>query len=130
MKALSIRQPWAELIASGRKTIETRTWTTRYRGAILICAGQSYMVKGCFDHLGRNPLDSELGVAVAIAELYGVATMAAEHEAAAMVKASPSLFAWYLRGIQRIKPFPVKGKLGLFDAPIPAEMNGDISRMP
>ena len=31
-----MRQPWADLIAAGRKTIETRTWTTRYRGNLLI----------------------------------------------------------------------------------------------
>jgi len=31
MKTLTVRQPWANLIASGRKTIETRTWSTNYR---------------------------------------------------------------------------------------------------
>jgi predicted transcriptional regulator len=39
MRALSIRQPWAELILSGRKTIETRTWRTSRRGLIVIHAG-------------------------------------------------------------------------------------------
>ena len=34
MKALSIRQPWAELILQGRKTIELRTWKTCYRGLL------------------------------------------------------------------------------------------------
>ena len=34
MKALSIRQPWAELILQGRKTIELRTWKTSYRGLL------------------------------------------------------------------------------------------------
>ena len=34
MKALSIRQPWAELIMQGRKTLELRTWRTNYRGAL------------------------------------------------------------------------------------------------
>ncbi len=41
MKALSIKQPWAHYIASGQKTIETRTWETKYRGPLLICAGAS-----------------------------------------------------------------------------------------
>lgn len=39
MRALSIRQPWAELILSGRKTIETRTWRTSHRGLIAVHAG-------------------------------------------------------------------------------------------
>lgn len=39
MRALSIRQPWAELILSGRKTIETRSWRTSWRGLIAIHAG-------------------------------------------------------------------------------------------
>jgi hypothetical protein len=38
MRCLSVRQPWAELIASGRKTLEIRSWTTRYRGPLVICA--------------------------------------------------------------------------------------------
>jgi len=37
--ALSIRQPWAELILMGRKTIEVRTWTTDYRGPLVIHVG-------------------------------------------------------------------------------------------
>ena len=40
MKMLSIRQPWASLIASGAKGIENRSWPTRYRGPILIHASQ------------------------------------------------------------------------------------------
>jgi len=36
MKALTVKQPWAELIVSGEKDIENRTWRTLYRGRILI----------------------------------------------------------------------------------------------
>lgn len=41
MKVLSIRQPWAWLIAIGCKTIENRTWSRNYRGRILIHASQA-----------------------------------------------------------------------------------------
>lgn len=37
-KALSLLQPWASLVAMGQKTIETRSWTTAYRGSLLIHA--------------------------------------------------------------------------------------------
>lgn len=38
MKAISIKQPWASLIAHGIKDIENRTWATKYRGKVLIHA--------------------------------------------------------------------------------------------
>ena len=41
MKAISIKQPWASLIAHGIKDIENRTWRTNYRGRVLIHAGAS-----------------------------------------------------------------------------------------
>jgi hypothetical protein len=40
VKALTIRQPWATLIALGVKMIETRSWRTNYRGPIAIHAGK------------------------------------------------------------------------------------------
>jgi hypothetical protein len=34
MKMLTLHQPWASLIAVGAKTIETRPWSTDYRGPL------------------------------------------------------------------------------------------------
>ena len=39
VKVLTIRQPWALLVALGVKTIETRSWSTKYRGPLTIHAG-------------------------------------------------------------------------------------------
>lgn len=41
MKALSIKQPWASLIAHGVKDIENRTWYTKHRGSIYIHVSQA-----------------------------------------------------------------------------------------
>jgi hypothetical protein len=38
VRCLSIRQPWASLIALGEKRIETRSWRTHFRGPLLIHA--------------------------------------------------------------------------------------------
>jgi hypothetical protein len=38
MKCLSVRQPYAELIVSGRKTMERRNWNTGYRGRFVVHA--------------------------------------------------------------------------------------------
>lgn len=40
MRALSLYQPWASMIRLGIKTIETRFWSTKHRGSILICSTQ------------------------------------------------------------------------------------------
>lgn len=42
MKALSILQPWAWLIANGHKDIENRVWRTNYRGGFLVHAGKRW----------------------------------------------------------------------------------------
>jgi hypothetical protein len=36
MKALTVRQPWADLIVLGVKDVENRTWRTHYRGPLAI----------------------------------------------------------------------------------------------
>lgn len=38
MKALSLLQPWASLVAVGAKGFETRSWGTNHRGDVAICA--------------------------------------------------------------------------------------------
>lgn len=38
MKALTLHQPWASLIAVGAKRIETRSWSTEYRGRLIVHA--------------------------------------------------------------------------------------------
>ena len=41
MKCLSLRQPYAELLVSGKKTIELRKWNTNFRGKFLIHASKN-----------------------------------------------------------------------------------------
>ena len=41
MKCISVRQPYAELLVSGKKTIELRNWNTRFRGKFLIHASKN-----------------------------------------------------------------------------------------
>ena len=40
MKVITIKQPWASLIAYGYKRYEFRSWKTNYRGPIYIHAGK------------------------------------------------------------------------------------------
>ena len=42
MKAITLWQPWASLVALGEKRFETRSWATKYRGPIAIHAAKNY----------------------------------------------------------------------------------------
>ena len=42
MKAISVLQPWATLIGIGAKRIETRSWSTAYRGRLAIHASKRF----------------------------------------------------------------------------------------
>lgn len=42
MKALTLTQPWATLVAIGAKRIETRSWRTNYRGPLAIHAAKEF----------------------------------------------------------------------------------------
>jgi hypothetical protein len=68
MKALSIQQPWAWLIANGHKPVENRTWRTKHRGAFLIHAGKKFdragydWVRATFPEIQMpNPGEFDLG---------------------------------------------------------------------
>jgi hypothetical protein len=113
-----VKQPWAELIASGRKTIELRTWSRAHRGDLLIVSGLRFDARGAhFD------VDGPRGVAVCAVELVDVrpATFG-DSEAACFgvdvdtfIRADKNLFAWVLANRRRVDPQSVRGVLGLFD---------------
>lgn len=79
IKALSIRQPWASIIAAGEKLIENRSGTTHYRGPLAIHASKGWCHDDGLDprvraHYGRRPLqrdfdDGHLGAIIALAQL-------------------------------------------------------------
>jgi hypothetical protein len=106
MKAISVKEPWASLIRSGKKTIETRTWKTHYRGPLLICAS-------------KTPELEFSGKAVCVVELVDCRVMEKSDETDACCEIYPDAKAWILRDVQLIEPFPVKGQLRLFEVDIP-----------
>lgn len=64
MKALTISQPYANLIASGEKWVENRTWHTDYRGPLAIHAGRGTQYLTHWE-LGAYPT----GVVIAVCRL-------------------------------------------------------------
>jgi hypothetical protein len=114
MMALSIKQPWANLIASGKKTIETRLWETDYRGPLLIVSSKA-------------PPIAPAGCALAIADLIDCRPMTKRDETAAQCEIYPNAFAWVLTNIRPISPFPVKGRLGLYEVGYPPTTDSRMS---
>ena len=102
MKAISLKEPWASLVLEGKKTIETRVWKTNYRGKLLLCAS-------------KNPKSSISGRAFATANLIDIRPMIKSDENEACCKVYDRAYAWILSDITVIKPFEVKGSLGLFN---------------
>ena len=47
MKCLSLKQPFADLLALGEKTIELRKWNTKFRGEFLIHASKNIDIDSC-----------------------------------------------------------------------------------
>ena len=89
MKALTIQQPWASLITMGVKTIETRSWSTKYRGALAIHAGlkkadifENELIWQPLldpDRVGRLRTTLHLGAVVATCELVDVVPIFTVH---------------------------------------------------
>lgn len=70
-RALSIRQPHAELILRGKKRIECRKSLTNIRGRVYIYASLSPAEQKYFDQLRAKPGDFPTGVIVGTVEIIG-----------------------------------------------------------
>ncbi len=126
MKALSLYEPWATLIALGEKRYETRSWSTAYRGPLLICASKKRppisKIIGILCRARITLNDLSPGRAVALVDLVHVFHTGAwpvidpgENEKF-YGDFSPGRFAWKLEKLRRfVNPPLIKGRQGLFE---------------
>ena len=116
--ALSIRQPWVELILSGRKTIEVRSWATQHRGELWLHAGatrNSHLLR----EFSLREEDLQFGALVGVCELQACLEFdddtwdrwRSQHLNEGDLNGRR--FAWFLRNPNRIVPKSYKGRLGL-----------------
>lgn len=135
MKALTILQPFAQLIYCGAKKIETRSWATNYRGPIAIHAGvEDYKIEDkdveaaieAVLYYQNNDAEVLHGHIIAIAELVDcieiTEEMIAEKEQTVPGRNeivfghwAPGRFAWVLENVQKIEPVKIKGKQRLWN---------------
>jgi hypothetical protein len=71
MKCISLRQPYADFLAIGKKTIELRKWHTKFRGNFLIHASKTVDNYAC-EYYGINSDIVTKGSIIGKAILYGV----------------------------------------------------------
>lgn len=130
MKAISLWQPWASLVAGGHKRYETRGWATRYRGPLLIHAAKKWDkdsarlardFAGILRDAGRSSLPNPLplGCALAVAELVECVPVIASSEFPPLEREfgdlAPGRYAWRLENVRRVsEPIPVAGAQGLW----------------
>ena len=79
MKCLSLKQPFADLLALGEKTVELRKWNTKFRGKFLVHASKNIDSEAC----ERLDIDIEKlikGAIIGSASLYDVKEYKSQEE--------------------------------------------------
>ena len=115
--ALSIRQPWADLIVDGVKDVENRTWATDFRGPILIHAPRTIDEEAIPRLLPLLRASSRDDYQPATGAIIGFTTITD------CVTAHPSRFfrgpyGFVVTGSRRYaEPIPLNGRLGIFFVP-------------
>ena len=133
MKALTLTQPWATLVAIGAKKIETRSWNTAYRGQLAIHAAAGKYVDDYllmkidpfYSALRKAGIESRLqiplGGIIATCELVHVARIYADTN----IPGKPELmfgdysvgrYMWFLENVVALpEPIAAKGALSLWE---------------
>ncbi len=117
MKALSLKQPFAELILQGRKKIELRKWNTKFRGEFLVHASKR-PDEEAMKEFGFSELP--LGCIVGKTKLIDVKKYnnKEEHDLDKdlhLASSERGLYGFVLENPERLKPINVNGKLGFWD---------------
>ncbi|MFI5415778.1 MAG: ASCH domain-containing protein [Nitrososphaerales archaeon] len=123
MKCLSVSQPYADLIINGKKTIELRTWNTKFRGECLIHAPIKIKDEACV-RLGMDKSSLRTGVIIGKVEVYDVKSynsldeLKQDHKKHLLNEESfRHRYGFLLRNPQALRvPIPYKGSLGFFEA--------------
>ncbi|MGI0046862.1 MAG: ASCH domain-containing protein [Nitrosotalea sp.] len=132
MKCLSVSQPYADLIIHGKKTIELRTWNTKFRGEFLVHAPLKVKTEVC-KKLGIDEEKLRTGVIIGRVEIYNIKVYKTPSEMKSDYDkhfASKGLldhkYGFLLKNPKELRvPIPYKGSLGFFEAKLNSKMNRD-----
>jgi len=120
MKVLSLKQPFAELILQGKKTIELRNWNTNFRGEFLIHTSKNPDIAS-MKKFGFSEDSLPCGFILGKATLVGVREYRNEKEHNQdmdkhLADSTWGKYGFLLEKVSRIdRPLAVNGKLGFWD---------------
>lgn len=135
MRAISLWEPWGTAIAKGLKKIETRGWSTNYRGPLAIHCAKTREHVGFIHHPDVReyfqgvdvflPCKLPFGCVVATCELVEVVPTEVLMHCQLVSPIEFALggydagrFGWRLENVQALAtPVPWKGSQGFFDVP-------------
>ena len=110
MRAITVHQPWADLIVTGRKRVENRSRPTHHRGQLAIHAGLSRRQCG--------PGDDErtFGALLGVVEVYDCLSVAEYRRRFPGDQYATGPWCWCLRGARALSaPVPCRGSQGFFN---------------
>ena len=121
-KCLSLKQPYAELLVSGKKTIEVRKWNTKFRGQFLVHASKNIDEEAC-KRLKIDQAKLVTGAIVGKANLYNVISYGTKKDFLRDKSkhfSSPNYdnpkYGFLVNNAKRFDiPVPIRGKLGFFN---------------
>lgn len=126
MKVITIKQPFATLIAEGLKEYEFRTWKTSYRGEILIHAGKG-VDKKAMERFKYLNLEYPSGCIIAKATITDCVYIDEEMKQKLQQKDDKVYYGvinkdsnwkgygFKLENVEKISPIEIKGKLSLWN---------------
>ena len=126
MKAITIKQPYATLIAEGLKEYEFRTWKTKYRGEILIHAGKG-IDKKAMERFKYLNLEYPSGCIIAKATITDCVYVDEELRESLKQKNDKVYYGivnkdsnwegygFKIENVEKITPIEINGKLSLWD---------------
>lgn len=125
MKCLSLKQPFADLVVLGKKTIELRFWNTSFRGEFLVPASGNVNGPECIAN-GYDPRTVTRRAIIGKAVLYDVKIykskeefMADKSKHLAGEEFSDCRYGFLLKDpVKFDKPIPMPGKLNFFEVDI------------
>jgi len=142
MKVISIKDPWATLIARGVKDVENRTWSTTHRGPLLIHTSLQYDRNAHADKVAAaamvdddrvrrlRPADMPRGMIIGVATIHDVHHSLGARTCYNSPDGPCSLWgqygAWHfmLSDMRRLEtPVPWRGSLGIRSTPF--DIHGD-----
>ena len=128
MKAISLWQPWASAITLGLKKNETRSWSTSYRGPLLIHAAKRKMIMlpallFLIKSLGMNPSNLPYGKLLCKVNLIDCQQIgddncpfpdSVEYQ---LGNYDHGRWMWITDNMKNFYPIPFQGKQGFFEVP-------------